>query len=143
MIEKKDVITMRIPFPKVDSQLARVAHMYICLENKQKQFLKCQTERPHLVDPNSPPYQYVKTMPDIRHNPFVDPTLIDCDKSFIIDHNIVIDEVLLATRRRDVSDELFAKLKEKIKHKNFKEVVLDATIVVQLNDRIELKDKMK
>jgi len=139
MIKRKDVVIMRIPFPKVDSQLARVGHMYICLENQYpKKFLKCQTERPHLVRPNSPPYQYIKTMPDACHNPFINPTLIDCDKSFSMDHDIAISEKLLTRRRRDISEKLFSKLVKKIKHNDFKEIVLDAKVIVQLNDEIEL-----
>jgi len=141
MIKKKDVLTMRIPFPDVDSKLARIGHMYICLDNKNpKEFLKCQTERPYLARPNSPPYQYIKTMPDIQHNPFRVPTFVDCDKSFIMDHDIVISEKLLATRRRDVSKELFKELKEKIKHQDFKKIELDASTVAQLNDKIELME---
>lgn len=142
MVKKKDIIIMRIPFPKIDSQLTRIGHMYVCLENKYpKKFLKCQTERPHLVRPNSPPYQYIKAMPDIQHNPFRDPTLIDCDKSFIIDHDIVISEKLLTTKRRDVSDELFTKLEAKVKHNDFKEIILDSELIVQLNDKIKLANE--
>ena len=141
MIEKKDVIRMRIPFPKTDAELARKAHMYICIENKYpKKFLKCQTETPNRVRPNSPPYQYIKTMPDLHHNPFLSPTLIDCDKSFVMDHDIVINKKLLTTKRRDISAELFAKLEEKIKHDNFTEVILDTKTVARLNYNIELKD---
>jgi len=139
MIEKKDVITMRIPFPKVDSKLARVAHMYICLENKYpKKFLKCQTETPRRVRPNSPPYRYIKAMPDIHHNPFINPTLVDCDKSFVMDYDISINKKSLTLRRRDISEELFCKLEKKIRHDDFEEIVLDANIVALLNDDIKL-----
>jgi len=139
MIEKKDVITMRIPFPKVDSKLARVAHMYICLENKYpKKFLKCQSAYDYLKDIKVPPYKFIEVAPDVRHNPFCKPTLIDCDKSFSMDQDVIFNRNSLHRRRRDVSDELFAKLKEKILHGDFREIVLPAKIVAQLNDRIEL-----
>jgi len=144
MIEKKDVIRMRIPFPKTDAKLARKAHMYICIENNYpKKFLKCQTETPNRVRSNSPPYQYIKTMPDIHHNPFSSPTLIDCDKSFVMDQDIVISKKLLTTRRRDISAALFTKLIEKIKHDKFTEIVLEAEIVTQMNDKIMLADRIK
>ena len=82
-------------------------------------------------------------MPDIKHNPFINPTLLDCDKLFSMDNDIVISEELLTTRRRDISEELFIKLKEKINHDEVKEIVLDAKAVVQLNDGIELKHLQK
>lgn len=132
---------MRIPFPEIDSKLARDAHMYICLENEQpKKFLKCQSAYKHLKDVKKPPYQFVEVAPNIKHNPFRRPTLVDCDKSFVMNHEIVISEKLLTTRRRDISEAFFGKLKEKIKHKDFKEVVLDAKVIVQLNDEIVLAE---
>ena len=139
MIKKKDVITMRIPFPEVDSELARYSHMYICLEHQHpKKFLKCQSAYDYLKDIKVPPYKFIEVAPDMRHNPFRKPTLIDCDKSFAVDHDIVINEKSLTTKRRDVSDELFAKLEKKIKHNDFTEIVLEAEKVAQINDKIKL-----
>ena len=139
MIKKKDVVIMRIPFPEINSYLAKVGHMYFCLESKHpKKFIKCQTANVCRMEFNRPPYKFVIVMPDIRHSPFIKPTLLDCDKFFSMDKNIAISEVLLTTRRRDISEELFGKLEDAIKHDEFKEIVLDAIVVVQLNDRIEL-----
>ena len=138
MIKKKDVVIMRIPFPNIESQLARDAHMYICLENHPKKFLKCQSSYKHLKDVKSPPYNFIEEIPDIRHNPFGRVTLIDCDKSFLMSHDISLTEDLLHRKRRDISEELFGKLEYAIKHDKFKEVVLDAKIVVELNVGIEL-----
>ena len=144
MIKKRDVIRMLVPFPNAESPLAKTPHMYICLESEYpKKFLKCQTFKANFRKPSRPPHQFVEVMPNIRHNPFMVLTLVDCDKSFIMNHDIVICEKLLTKRRRDVSEELFFKLKEKIQHKNFEEIVLDATTVSQLNDKIKLKDKIK
>ena len=142
MIKKKDVIQMLVPFPNIESPLAKIPHMYICLESKQpKKFLKCQSFKTHFRNPSRPPYQFVEVLPDIKHNPFDRLTLVDCDKSFTTDHGVSISEKQLTTRRRNVSEELLCKLEEKIKHSDFKEIVLDAKTVAQLNDEIKLIEK--
>ena len=128
---------MLLPFPNINATLAKKPHMYICLEDKQpKKFLKCQSFKAHFRKPTTPPYQFIQEMPDLKHNPFKKPTLIDCDKSFSTDQHVQISEKLLTTSRRDISEALFGKLTEKIKHDNFKEVVLESKIIVQLNDEI-------
>ena len=142
MIEKKDVIRMRIPYPNINSDLAKNAHMYICLENHPKKFLKCQTSNRHALSKKNPPYQFVKADANINHTPFKRATLIDCDKSFVVNKDIIINEDLLTTRRRDISGKLFDQLKEKINHNDFREVVLDAKTVMQLNSGIKLAEQI-
>ena len=129
---------MLLPFPNIASTLAKKPHMYICLEESYpKKFIKCQTFKSHYRKPNTPPQEFIEVLPDIKHNPFIKSTLIDCDKSFCLDRDVVISEALLTTRRRDISEELFGELEEKIDHEDFKEIILNTKIVVQLNNEIE------
>ena len=137
MIKRKDVIRMRIPYPDINSDLAKKAHMYICLENMHpKKFLKCQTSNRYRLSKKNPPYQFVKADADISHTPFNNATLIDCDKSFVVNKDIVINEDLLTTKRRDISGKVFNQLREKINHNDFREIALDAKAVAQLNSGI-------
>ena len=130
---------MLLPFPNLSSALARKPHMYICLENKHpKRFIICRSTKPYLLEPDMSPYQFIQAMPDIRHNPFIKPTLLDCDKSFSMDNEIMINRALLTTKRRDISEELFCELEYSIRHDKFKEIVLDANDVAQLNSGIKL-----
>ena len=94
MISMKDVVTMNIPFPDIDSQLARQSHMYVCMRTGQhKQFVKCQTFKPlHLVS-HRPPRRYIVETPDLLRNPFNRKTTIDCDKCFLIS-NVVVSKDL-------------------------------------------------
>jgi len=131
---------MKIPFPEIDAQLARDAHMYICLQNEYPMnFLKCQSSYKHLKNVKSPPYKFVEVVPDIAHSPFTRPTLVDCDKSFLMNQDIIFSKGSLHRRRRDISEELFIKLEEKIKHDDFEEIILDSEVVVRLNEMIELR----
>ena len=139
MIKKRDVIRMLLPFPNLSSTLARKPHMYVCLESEHpKRFITCQSIKPYLMEPDMPPYQFIEVMPDIRHSPFIKPTLLNCDTNFSVDNEIVINRVLLTTKRRDISEELFGKLEENINHNKFREIVIDAKVVTQLNEKIKL-----
>lgn len=86
MINQRDVIRMRIPYPDINSDLAVMSHMYICkkADGSLYEYVKCQTLKPamlsgrllkHFVDENA----------DISRNPFKRATRIDCDKIFYTD----------------------------------------------------------
>ncbi|MBC6310962.1 hypothetical protein HCJ66_15605 [Listeria sp. FSL L7-1582] len=137
MIEQKDVITMRVPFPDISSDLAIQAHMYLCIEKgANKSFLSCQTKKPLLMVESMPPFKYVEEAPDLSRNPFKYGTLIACDFSFCF-KGIKVDKKMLTNRRRDVCEELFQDVVHKINHPDFSEVPVDEVQLLKLNHRLK------
>lgn len=107
MINAKDVLRMRIPYPGISSDLAVSSHMYICktADTPVYEFVKCQSLKPYMLT-NSLFNHYCDEMPDISRNPFRRPTRIDCDKLFTTEHVIYRDDLKTAARP-DVCKELF------------------------------------
>ena len=60
MIDRKDVVTIRIPFPNISSDLAVRSHMYICHHTKQrlKKFVKCQNHAEDYKGIGNPAYPF-------------------------------------------------------------------------------------
>ncbi|WP_156646337.1 hypothetical protein [Lentibacillus sp. JNUCC-1] len=136
MIDEKNVIRMRVPFPDIDSGLAARPHMYICLKSgTQKEFIKCQTFKPRHLFRNKAPHNYLIEDPDIDRNPFYDKTTIDCDKSFGVE-NVTVDKSLITDKREDVCDALFRGVKHKINHSNFVTNFLDIAPLLTINSKI-------
>ena len=106
MISKKDVITMKVPFPNISANLAVNAHMYICqyTAGKERRFLKCQTLKPYMLY-NAVMSHYWDEEADINRNPFMRKTRIDCDKLFIT-KNIQYSLRMRTATRPDVCDDL-------------------------------------
>lgn len=131
LIDKADVITMRVPFPNINSSLALKSHMYICIQNgNNKEFIKCQRFKITHILAGLPPNQYLIEEPNINRNPFIKTTIIDCDKSFCVSC-VIIDKKLLATR--NVCNELLDSVMEKITHSNFSKENLDPITLSALN----------
>ncbi|MGJ9460272.1 hypothetical protein [Oceanobacillus sp. CF4.6] len=136
MIDQKDVVRMRVPFPNLDSKLAVQAHMYVCVDSgTQKEFVKCQTFKPTHLIRSKPPYRCIVETPDIKRNPFQGKTTIDCDKSFYIE-NVVIDRSLLTTKRKDICEDLFTSITSVIGHVAFAKKVIDLAPFLSLNQKI-------
>lgn len=129
MINKKEVINLKFPFPNIQSGLARKRHMYICKEDEENySFIKSQTFKPSIL---SYVNNYIIEVSDINRNPFSKKTLIDLDKEFHIKKSISISREALCRRRPDVCDELFEDITLKINsplHQN-----LDDDSIIQLN----------
>ncbi|VWL84956.1 hypothetical protein [Oceanivirga miroungae] len=113
MIKEKDVVTLYMPFPSINSNLAVKAHMYICYKalNKNKKLLKVQTNKAKVLKKF---VNYHIENNDINRNPFLRPSIIDLDKLFIID-NIVIPISLKTKSRGDISQDLYEELNSKMK----------------------------
>jgi len=134
LIEIKDVITMKIPFPDISSTLAVQAHMYICSQNGQtKNFFKCESAKPRHLMKNSRPFKRVKELTDPLRNPFNRDTIIDCDRFFIL-KNAVIPLSLRANR--NVCDELFSDVIITSSHQSLEGREIDISELVQINHRI-------
>ena len=114
MINSKDVIRMKIPYPSINSNMAVSAHMYICRNRSglNYEYIKCQTLKPYMLI-KSPMTNYHDESPDITRNPFTQKTRIDCDKLFLTS-NVSYDIILKTTTRPDVSDDLFNAVNQKL-----------------------------
>ncbi len=130
MIDERDVITVRLPFPDISSTLAVQAHMYICNQNKngRKKLLKAQTYKANLekvVD------NFVREYPDINRNPFNKVTMIDLDKRFCID-GVTIPTTLRTRNRCDVSQEVYDDICNKIQC--ITDIFMDVNEFLSLNE---------
>lgn len=54
MINEKNVIIMKIPYPMINGGLALKPHMYICKKSQSTnhEFIKCQTLKPYMLTSN-------------------------------------------------------------------------------------------
>jgi len=102
LINKRDVLRIRMPFPNISADLALNAHMYICHEVVDYKccFLKCQTLKPYMLFQDTMQH-YWDENPDITRNPFMRPTRIDCDKNFVTE-GIKFSDKMKTTVRPDV-----------------------------------------
>src|SRR5690625_386829 len=136
---KKEVIRMRVPFPNVNSALAVNAHMYVCIgDGTHKEFIKCQSFKPKHINKRIAPIQRIEEDPDIHRNPFNKKTILDCDKSFYIE-DVVFGKELLATKRKDVCEELFININKEIKHQDFLKEDVDIAPLISLNNKIKAR----
>ena len=110
MINKRDVLTLKIPFPNISSTLAVKAHMYICQRHvgNQHSFVKCQTKKPYMIGAN-PIKNYLQEFPNIHRSPFQHITIIDCDKLFSSLY-VQYDDSLKTTSRPDVCVDIMNKV---------------------------------
>ena len=71
MINPKDVIIMRIPYPTINEGLAVKPHMYICRSQSDKnyKYFKCQTLKPYMLIDNPMTYFHDEEA-DLNRNPF-------------------------------------------------------------------------
>ena len=127
---------MKIPFPSVSSDLAVSSHMYICMKTEKNrcEFVKCQTLKPYMLI-NDIVKNFCDEKPDITRNPFTRTTRIDCDKIFITS-NVNYDEKLLTNLRKNICEELFNEIHEKISAKECEYIELNEEILVLLNTLI-------
>ena len=131
---------MRIPFPLIDSGLAVIPHMYVCLNKSgdTKNFVKCQSLKPRHLGKNKEPFRRIEEDPDSTRNPFKQKTLIDCDKKFLIE-STEISKDLLTSSRRDVCQSLFDKIKSETSHASLATHRIDSVSLAYLNSKIKAK----
>lgn len=136
MINKRDVVRMKISYPSISSDLAHTSHMYICVENSgnRKEFVKSQTLKPYMIN-SSIIKHYIDEVPDINRNPFLRTTRIDCDKKFFSE-NIQYADKMKTTLRPDVSQELYEHVIEELEKDGFISIHMSETELVALNKHI-------
>ena len=136
LINTKDVIRMKIPYPSINSGLAAKAHMYICKtsDSLRHEFIKCQTLKPSMLGSDLIKH-YCDEQPDISRNPFNHTTRIDCDKLFVT-NNVRYDIRLRTTARPDVCQELFSEVLSELAKDGYKENSIDENQLQRLNPLI-------
>lgn len=141
MIDIKEVITVKVPFPTIADNLALIPHMYICLDSTEdkKDFIKCQTLKTKHLGGNKKPFRRVEENSDITRNPFRKKTLIDCDKKFSFE-NVEISRDLLTRSRKDVCQSLFNQVQTECNHPDLTEHLVDITNLAQINSKIKVKN---
>lgn len=133
MINEKDVIRMRIPFPSVDQTLAVRSHMYICRSSAHPKygFVKCQTLKPYMLSSSSFRH-YVDEEADITRNPFSHATRIDCDKLFTTS-SVQYDDSMKTPIRPNVCQELYDRIRIELAADGYWECPLNDDEMVLIN----------
>lgn len=126
MINQRDVIRMKIPYPHISSELAVASHMYICkgANGTLYEYVKCQTLKPRMLTSTLLKH-FVDEVADSSRNPFQRTTRIDCDKLFST-KSVQYDDSLKTTIRPDVCPELYSKV--------ITELSSDGYAVINLNE---------
>jgi len=137
LIEEREVVRLKIPYPDIQSDLAKAVHMYICVKkvHSTKRLVKCQSMKLKNIIGGAGISNYIIENADSNRNPFAHTTLIDCDKLFSVD--ALIPRTLLTESRPDIAPELFQAILSKLadgvpsKHK------LSKTELEYLNPKID------
>ena len=137
MINPKDVIRMKIPYPNISDKLAVSAHMYIYKNVKDNvyEYVKCQTLKPKMLT-SKILKQFVDEEADILRNPFQKATRIDCDKLFVTD-SVQYDNGLKTVTRPDVCQELYDTVMKELDEDGNEEIKLNEDELISLNSMIK------
>lgn len=138
MINTKDVVKLKIPFPDISSELAQLAHMYICYQKNQssKLMVKCQSfKRSLFVNDACVIKNGINEMPDPSRNPFVKPTIIDCDKLFEF-HNVIMPLNLRTSIRTDICQELYDNVDGVIRDNGCVKYTIDKSLLLCVDKKV-------
>lgn len=133
MINRKDVITVRVPFPNISSDLAITSHMYICKSKTGTchELVKCQSFKPYMLI-RQDVISYIDEEADTTRNPFKQKTRIDCDKIFITT-NVEYDSALRTSTRPNICDGLADQIDEVMANNSPTRHCLNEDELVSLN----------
>lgn len=136
MINTKDVIRMRVPYPSISDKLAVNLHMYICKQADMPayEFIKCQTLKPYMLSKEVFRH-YVDEEADTSRNPFQKTTRIDCDKTFTT-KNVLYDDCLKTITRPDICQELFDDVIEELNTDGYRIVDVNEEELAGINPLI-------
>lgn len=133
MINEKDVIRMKVPYPTISDTLAVSAHMYICrtVQGSLREFVKCQTMKPYMLT-NKTMQHFCDEKPGISRNPFQKITRIDCEKLFFTS-NVKYDNSLRTTTRPDICDDLIQRVNAELAADGHMRIPIKANELMHLN----------
>ncbi|MDC4181933.1 hypothetical protein [Mycoplasma bradburyae] len=144
MINLKDVITIKIPYPDLENDLALTAHMYICIKRNINTlyFVQCQRVKLYMKKSN---YKDIKNFideePNIQRNPFKFETRINCDKLFFTKSSRY-DNALKTNP--GISNELYESIMDKLNNNqnDIEEIHLDEEKLWEINKRFTALKKI-
>ena len=136
LINSRDVIRMKVPFPNISSNLAMQAHMYICKDSLHPSygFIKCQTLKPYMLT-SSTIIHYVDEVADASRNPFSHTSRIDCDKLFTTS-SVSFSDSLKTTIRSDVCYDLFSAVISELMADGYSCISINEPVLVAINSQI-------
>ncbi len=139
MINPKDVIRMKMPYPSINDRLAVSSHMYICrsAEGASKRFVKCQTLKPYMLMRGQMRH-YCDEKPDILRNSFKRTTRLDCDKLFTT-NEVVYDSALRTIERPDISQDLYDDMVCELEKDGYVVIAVNENELLYLNPLIRRK----
>ena len=113
MIREKDVVTLRMPYPNVSSNLAVLSHMYICKKpGKIKKLLKIQTIKNRHKTKGYPCLNFYELKAVDQNNPCNRDSFVDLDKNFILEH---VNIPLKLKTKKELHKESFLEILERIR----------------------------
>lgn len=136
MINTKDVIRMKVPYPSISDTLAVKSHMYICKgeDGSDYEFVKCQTLKPYMLM-RSIMCHYVDEAADLTRNSFERETRIDCDKLFSLT-GVRYDDGLKTTRRPDICQALYDRIIAELEADGYNEIEINEDELLAINSLI-------
>lgn len=143
MINKRDVIRMKVPYPSISAQLAVSSHMYVCknVDGTMYEYVKCQTLKPKMLASRRFK-RFIDEQPDVLRNPFQRATRIDCDKVFVT-KSVRYGEGLKTNRRPDVCQELYDMIVEEVNKDGYDSIGMNEDELTRINPLIvKIKHKV-
>ncbi len=136
MINKRDVIRMKVPYPSIGAQLAVSSHMYVCItvDGSMYEYVKCQTLKPKMLASRRFKH-FIDEQPDVSRNPFQRMTRIDCDKVFVT-KSVQYGDGLKTNRRPDVCQELYDMIVEEVNKDGYDSIGMNEDELTRINPLI-------
>lgn len=102
MINLRDVVKIKMPFPDISSELAVTPHMYICCENSGfDKVVKVQTFKTLLLTKVN---NYLDSDQYVNEHPFNNRSLVDLDKCFNIEKGKLTEKLKVANNNGQISE---------------------------------------
>ncbi|MGL9742736.1 hypothetical protein [Enterococcus sp. DIV1368c] len=139
-----DVIKLKVPYPNVESGLAKKRHMYVFAERHEtgKGLFVCTSKKPKHIKKGIPPFNRFEISPEEEgcrvKSPFIKTTLVDCDRLFFL--NGISVPMALLTEPRCICKEYLEKILSIRKNNKKCEIVtLKSESIISLNPSLILK----
>jgi hypothetical protein len=133
LIEAKDVFSLRIPYSDPNSELASIAHMFICISSNEKELelIKCQPFKPYHRTLDSKPSNRIVEKSNSTRNPFRHSmNVIDLDKIFVVNSSSVPEKIKYS---KGISDDLLKDILDKVNNGAAEKIVLDSAELKMVN----------
>lgn len=128
---------MKVPFPGIDSGLAKQSHMYICEDGQlgAKRFVACQTKKPYMLNRPDMFINYIDEEADPTRNPFQHTTRIVCDNVYQFP-GLFFDSTLRTRVRPNVCADIVNRIDLFLSQGTFRSITPNYNQVLHLNPKI-------